>query len=194
MSREDWELASWIATTVGFALSILGFLVVIWQLRSQNRQSQLEFLNQLYAQLDTHEARLAREYIYNAPRDQLRLSVLHTPDFENERKLVEETLATLERIAYPIAHNQVSSEDAFNLYGGVLLSVAYRLWPYVEDQRALRKNKGLRKRLSYRRYLEAVIRKWVPKYAKASGLAKPGRNLPTHELLSSLFLTDSAAV
>ena len=193
MTREDWELTSWIATTLGFVLAVLGLLAVIFQLQSQNRQSKFGFLNQLYAQLDTHEARLAREYIYSAPLDQLRFDVLHSPDFKNERKLVEETLATLERVAYPIAFNQVPSEDAFNLYGGVLLSVAFRLWPYIEDQRHMRREKGLRKRLSYRRYLEVVIRLWAPKYAKEAGLEKPGCKLSTQDMLNSLFSANVAA-
>ena len=194
ISREDWELASWVATTVGFALAVLGLLAVIIQLQIQGRQSRLEFLNRLYAQLDTHDARLAREYIYHAPTEHLRLEVLHTPDFERERRLVEETLATLERAAYPIALKQVSSKDAFNLYGGVLLSVAHRLWPYVEDQRAMRRESGLRKRLGYRRYLETVVRAWAPRYAKSAGLPKPRGELSTGQLLALLFSSLESAV
>lgn len=187
MSRDDWELASWIATTIGFVLAIAGLAAVVIQLSLQRREAQLDFLDQLYAELDTHEARLAREYIYKAPPDQLRVHVLHTEEHERERRLVEDTLATFERLAYRIAQHRRPSRDAFNLYGGVLLSVANKLWPYIEDQRAMRKMSKQRHRLTYRRYFEAVVREWVPRYASAAGVEVPGRKLSTREMLRQLF-------
>lgn len=187
MSRVDWELLSWISTTIGVFLATLGVFAVAVQLYLQRKQSRLEFLDRLYAQLDTHEARLARRYIYLASPDELRLKVLHSPGFEDQRRLVEETLATFERLTYPIVQRQVPSEDAFNLYGGVLLSVAYQLWPYVEDQRDLRRASGRRHRLGYRRYLETVIHEWAPKYAEAASLPPPPKGLSTNDLLHHLF-------
>jgi hypothetical protein len=187
MSREAWELASWVATTVGFVLAVAGLLAVVIQLSLQRRETQLDFLNQLYAELDTHEARLAREYIYRAPSQHLRVEVLHTDEYELERRLVEDTLATFERLAYRIAQHRRPSRDAFNLYGGVLLSVANRLWPYIEDQREMRKTSRQRHRLTYRRYFEAVVREWIPRYANAAGVRVPSRKLSTREMLRQLF-------
>lgn len=93
----------------------------------------------------------------------------------------------LERLAYPICKQQVPPDDAFELYGGVLLSLAHQLWPYVEDQREMRRKGGLRLRLSYRRFLEAVAREWAPKYAEAGGLPDLDVSKTTAELLRDLF-------
>ena len=119
MSREDWELASWMATTIASVLAVVGLFVVAVQLHWQRRESRLEFLNHLYTEFDTHEARLAREYIYTTPTSLLRLETLHSKDRSEDRRKVEETLAMLERVAYPIVMRQLRSKDAFNLYGGV---------------------------------------------------------------------------
>lgn len=187
MSRENWELASWISTTVASALAVVGIAVVAVQLYWQRRQTRLEFLDRLYGEFDTHEARLARQFIYEAPADKLRMKTLHSEEQKENRQKVEDTLAMLERIAYPIVQEQVPSEDAFNLYGGVLLSLAHRLWPYIEDQREFRRKGGLRHRLGYRKYLESVVKLWAPKYAATAGLPLPDTNSSTGDLLKALF-------
>jgi hypothetical protein len=183
----DWERLSWISTTVGFLITALGLIAVVIQLSFQGRQTRLEFLNRLYGELDTHEARDVRASIYRASPEELMLDVLHAPGNEEKRRSVEDTLATFERLAYPIVHKQVPSQDAFNLYGGVLLSIAHQLWPYVEQQREMRKKSGLRHRLGYRRFLEAAIHDFAPKYVRAAGLPPLPRGLPTKELLRRLF-------
>lgn len=94
---QQWELVSYIATTVGAALTVLGLVVVIIQLQRQQMQSRLDALDALYSQLDTHEARLARDRIYNADAYNLRYKYLHetpTADTGSLRQDVEETLAT----------------------------------------------------------------------------------------------------
>jgi hypothetical protein len=187
MCRNEWELASWIATTIGFIFTIIGLIVVIIQLQMQRRQSRLDALSSLYKEFDTKEARFAREYIYNAPSEHLRLEKLHSTGFKEQRKLVEETLAMLERMAYPIVQKQIPSDDAFNLYGGVLLSITKKLWPYVEDQRKLRAQSIETHRLLYRRYLEEIVHEWASVYAQAVGLPEPARRLPTKDLFNHLF-------
>lgn len=184
---EAWELASWIATTFGFVVTIVGLPVVVIQLLLQRKQSRLDALSALYAQLDTHAARLAREFIYTAPQERLRLAHLHSESGKADREIVEETLATLERLAYPVTTGQLSSDDAFNLYGGVLLSVTYRLWPYIEEQRELRRNSAVANKLLYRRYLEAAVREWVPKYAAAANITKPSMDVNTEEMLRQVL-------
>jgi hypothetical protein len=187
MSRETWELASWIATTFGFVITIVGVPVVVIQLALQRKQSRLDVLSALYAQLDTHAARLAREFVYHAPPEHLRLKYLHSESGKASREVVEETLATLERMAYPISTGQLPSDDAFNLYGGVLLSITYRLWPYIEDQRELRRQSPAAHKLVYRRYLESVVRKWVPKYAAVANIPVPSEYLGTKEMLRKVI-------
>lgn len=187
MNREAWELASWIATTVGLVVTMVGLPVVVIQLILQRKQTRLDALSALYAQLDTHTARLARAFIYNAPPERLRLAHLHSEGGKAEREIVEETLATLERMAYPITTRQLPSDDAFNLYGGALLSIAYRLWPYIEEQRELRRQSTLAHKLVYRRYLEAVVREWVPKYAVAAKVPIPSTDINTEELLRQVL-------
>jgi hypothetical protein len=187
MCREQWELASWIATTIGFLFTIIGLIVVIIQMQRQRRQSRLDALSSLYLQFDTQEARFAREYIYNAPLEHLRLEKLHSAEFKDQRKLVEETLAMLERMAYPIVQRQLPSNDAFNLYGGVLLSITRRLWPYIQDQRNLRSQSRATHQLVYRRYLEEAVHKWANVYTKAIGLPRPKRDLSTNDLLVQIF-------
>ena len=183
----DWERLSWISTTIGFVITALGLIAVVIQLSFQGRQTRLEFLNRLYGELDTDEARAARATIYRTPPEELQLAVLHASGNEEKRRVVEGTLATFERLAYPIVQKQVPAQDAFNLYGGVLLSIARQLWPYVEQQREMRKQGGLRHRLGYRRFLEAVIHDFAPKYVKAAGLPPLPPGLPTKELLRRLF-------
>lgn len=129
MCREDWELASWVATALASVLGAIGFAVLIWQLNLQRKQSRLEFLNRLYDEFDSAGARSARGYVYSAPASQLRLDYLHEKGREAERAMVEDTLAMLERTSYRIVENHVPSDDAFKVYAGVLLSLAHRLWP-----------------------------------------------------------------
>jgi hypothetical protein len=187
MCCEFWELGSWIATVIASALGVLGLAFVIWQLYLQRQQSRLEFLNRLYAEFDTPEARSARRHIYSQPPAMLRLEYLHAEGKEAERQMVEDTLAMLERAAYPIINHHVPSKDAFNVYAGVLLSLAHQLWPYVEEQRTLRRQSGLRHRLGYRKFLEAVVREWAPKYAREANLELSDASLSTSALLDALF-------
>ncbi len=188
MNCEPWEVASWVATTFGFVITIVGLPIVVVQLILQRRQARLDALSALYAQFDTHAARLAREFIYNATQDRLRFAHLHSESGKADREIVEETLATLERMAYPITSGQLPSKDAFNLYGGVLLSVTFRLWPYIMEQRELRQKSAVAHKLQYRRYLEAVVRKWVPKYAAAAKIPTPSMNISTEEMLRRVLV------
>lgn len=187
MYQVDWEKTSYIATSFGFLLTVIGVGIVIVQTQLQRKQSRVASLAALYGELDTHESRLAREFIYKAEPESLTMEYLHHSTAMPERKQVEDTLAMLERMAYPIVQGQLPSDDAFNLYGGVLLSISYRLWPYVLDQRSLRKRGGSSHRLLYRRYLEAAIRLWAPRYANEAGLPQPDMNTSTEDILASLF-------
>ncbi len=187
MPCQYWEFASWIATTIGAALTVLGLGVVIRQLYLQQLQARLTALDALFAEMDTREARLAREHIYNADLAMLRLQFLHQAANVELRKDVENTLATFERMAYKITTNQVPSNDAFNLYGGVLLSIANRVWSYVEEQREMRSRNPLVHRLIYRRYLESVVRQWIPRYCKAQGIKSPSHQLSTKQMLQCAF-------
>lgn len=189
MTREHWELASWIATTIGSILTVIGFAIVIVQLRLQSKQARLTALDALFSEIDTHQARLAREFIYNAGRDMLRLAYLHKEANADQRKFVEDTLATLERLAYKILTDQVPSEDAFNLYGGVVLSIAAKTRLYIEDQREMRKNSSVAHRLIYRRYLENLIRKWIPRYCSELNIKPPSQSLGTWAMLEQVFPT-----
>ena len=194
MSRETWELISWIATTVASVVAVVGVIVVIvqlrWQaaqLRGQAQQSRLEFLTRLYGEFDTAEARLERAWIYGAPQEHLIMEFLHAKGHEKERAMVENTLAMLDRVSYPIISSQVPSDDAFSLWGGVFLSVAYKLWPYVEEQRDMRRKSGLRHRVGYRASLEKVVLMWAPKYAAEGQRRMPSGKLSVREVLSALF-------
>lgn len=187
MAYHPWEIASWIATTLGVILTVPGLFVVIFQLHLQQKQTRLAALDVFFSELDTHEARLARERIYNAGPDMLRLQYLHMEANVDLRKDVENTMATFERMAYKIISNQVPSKDAFNLYGGVLLSITNRIWPYIEDQREMRKGNPLSHQLIYRRYLEAVVRKWIPDYCRARNIKSPSGRLKTREMLQHIF-------
>jgi len=191
MNCEAWELAAWVTTTLGFIVTIFGLPIIVFQLIQQRRQTRLDALNALYAQFDTHEARLAREFIYTTSSDRLKFSHLHSENGKADRKIVEETLATLERMAYPITTKQLPSEDAFNLYGGVLLWIAFKLWPYIMEQREIRENRTIAHKLQYRRYLEAVVREWVPKYAAAVKIPLPPIHLGTEEMLRQVLSAES---
>lgn len=187
MTKENWELASWIATTFGFLFTILGLVVVIIQLFLQRRQNRLETLDKLYSTLDTPQARLYRKYIYDAKLEELSMSFLDSDTKKENHKQVEETIASLERFAYRIKTKQVPSLDAFNLYGGVLLSIAYKVMPYINEQREMRaKSKGSHK-LQYRRYFEALVREWCVRYAKAINIKPPSRKLSTQNMLEYIF-------
>lgn len=184
MTRESWELASWIATTIGSALTVIGLIVVIVQLWLQRKQARLAALDVLFSEIDTHQARLARDYIYKVDSDKLRYTYLHDePANADQRKNVEDTLATLERLAYKILTNQVPSEDAFNLYGGVILSIAAKTWPYIKDQREMRKGNPTAHRLEYRRYFENLVKKWIPKYCSELNIKLPPQDLKDTEVL-----------
>ncbi len=183
----DWNLAAEISQVVSAPITALGLLGIAVELVLNRRQTRLQALDLLYSQLDTHEARLAREFIYQAQPQQLTFTYLHEPSHAEARKQVEETIATLERFAYRITTHQIPHQDAFNLYGGVLLAVALRLWPYVEEQRAMRQRNSASHKLEYRRYLEVVARDWVRRYARATGQRPPSRNLKTLDQLRAIF-------
>lgn len=151
MTIHPWELASWIATTVGAGVASVGLIIVIVQLYLLGKQARLEALDAFYSDLDTYEARLAREHIYKASPDMLRLSYLHDDANTELRKDVENTVAALERMAYRVLTRQLPYKDAFAYYGGVMITVANSVWPYIEDQRTERKENALIHRRVYRR-------------------------------------------
>ena len=183
----DWELASWIATTLGAVFAVLGLLVVILQLHQQRTRHRLDFLFRLHSEFDTHEGRIAREYIYNAPASELRWEFLHVKDHEAERRLVEGTVAMLDRIAYQIVTKQVPDRDAYDLYSGVVLRLAYLLWPYIEDHRSQRQGSRLRHRGSHRRHLERLVLQWAPRFARQSQASSAAPNASTRDVLKQLF-------
>ncbi len=187
MCPVNWQLASSIATTFGFLFAVIGLVIVIIQLILQRRQNRLAALDALYSTLDTHEARLDREFIYHASPEHLKLQYLHENSQSANRKRVEETIASLERVAYRIKTKQIPSEDTFNLYGGVILSVAYKVWPYIQDQRQMRAKSPGTHKLQYRRYFEAVVREWARKYAKAIGTDPPSKSASTPSILEAIF-------
>ena len=143
------------------------------------------------SELDTHEARMARKRIIEASDDELRLTHLNSVRGDQLRRDVDDTLATLEHMAYKINTKQIPEPDAFNYYGGVLLAMANRLWPYVEDHRAARLQNPRSHKLIYRRYLEERVVKWIPRYCKEGSVNKqpPPTQLSTREKLAYIFET-----
>jgi hypothetical protein len=187
MGSEEWGLAADIATAIASVLAVGGLAAVIYQLSAQRREARLTALDKLFDDLDSSQARQDREFILNAPGELLTMAHLHHPKHESERQRVENSLASLERLAYKIHTGQVPKEDAFSIYGGVLLSIACRLWPYVVAQRNLRQQNPYAHRLVYRRYLERVARDWIPQYCDLAGLRRPPESLNTGEMLSFIF-------
>ena len=181
----DWNGFALIASAVSSILTPIGLVVVIIQLRHEARQRRLAALEAIYSDLDTQEARLARDWIYRAPVEALRWSSLR----ENlpERERVEGTLAAFERLAYKILTKQVPAGDAYNLYGGVLLGISARLWLCIQDQRNIRAQNPFAHRFQYRRYLEHVIREWVPQYCRDASIPTPPKQSSTDQLLASVF-------
>lgn len=190
MTCEFWQLSSWIATTLGSIIAVVALICVAVQIWLQRREKRLAALDAMYAELDTDKARVDRGVIYNAEHEDLRMPGLMNDGEEAKRKIVEDTLASLERVAYRVATKQIPSDDAFNLYGGVMLSVAYKLWPFIEDQRDMRRNTSGIHKLEYRRYFESVVRKWIPRYAKALGKCQPSSKLSTIQMLKAVFETE----
>lgn len=183
-----WTTGSgeWILDAATLLVTFVGFLVVVVQLRVDARERRLARLEALYAEFDTAPAREDRAFIYGASPATLRLDYLR--EHPAERRRVDNTLAMLERVAYPIARGERSAEqDAFNLYGGVLLAMTRLLWRYVEDEREMRKNNERAQKLLYRRYLEQVARRWARRYARALNQPSPSRALATKPLLDTLF-------
>jgi len=190
MTGEFWQLSSWVATTFGSIIAVVALICLAVQIWLQRRERRLAALDAMYAELDTHEARVARGVIYNARQEGLRLSPLMKDGEEAKRRIVEDTLASLERVAYRVVTKQIPSDDAFDLYGPVMLSVAYKLWPFIEDQRDMRrKTLGVHK-LPYRRYLESVVRKWIPQYAKALRKCRASDRVSTSQMLNAVFEID----
>lgn len=101
-------------------------------------EDRVRLLDSLYAEFDTARARRAREAIYNTPRENLRIAYLHLPEHKKERDLVDSTIASLERLSYRVLKLDVESEDAFQLWGGVMLQVCHKVWPYILEQREQR--------------------------------------------------------
>ena len=181
--REILEMAAFVATTVGLPIAAAGVVVLVWQTRAQQRQVRREALAKLHAELDTHKSRLARRFIYNAGANHLRLETMSDEDTQT----VEDTLATLERMVYPIVMGYLPDDDAFNLYGGVVLAISKRLWPYIEDQREMRARSPASHRLLYRRYLEQAVRTWSKRYARELGVALPPESASTRILLTTIL-------
>ena len=152
-------------------------------------EDRVRLLDSLYAEFDTARARRAREAIYNTPRENLRIAYLHLPEHKKERDLVDSTIASLERLSYRVLKLDVESEDAFQLWGGVMLQVCHKVWPYILEQREQRAASPGAHKLLYRRYLEEVVRKWIPRYGKEIGRKPPPDNLSTMEMLDNQFVT-----
>jgi hypothetical protein len=66
--------------------------------------------------------------VYAEP-EELEWSGLQDEGREDDRSYVEETLATVDRTARPILKKQVPGQDAYELYGGTVMRMSYRLWP-----------------------------------------------------------------
>jgi hypothetical protein len=187
MTAFGWEEASWIATAIGLPLAAIGLAFSAYVLRKQAQASRRDALAALYAELDTPEARIARNAIYDARPETLTYDYLHDKENEEDRRRVEEMLAALERMAYPIARKQLPPNDAFALYGGVLLRLTRSLWPYIEARRKRAKPPDP----GYRRFLEQVARDWAVRYKQspAGSEMREGRPVgdpPTAEVLGSL--------
>jgi hypothetical protein len=187
---EFWELASFVATTIGLPIAAIGLFYIAWQTHIQKMQARRDVLLALYVEFDTHDARLARSFIYNAPQDALRLDSLKRNP--SHLKIVDDTLAGLERMVYPIVKGYLPNNDAFDLYGGVLLAISKRLWPYIDDQRTMREASSVSHSLVYRRFLDDAIRMWAPTYARAINL-KPLKlkGVSTGTILEQLFPEDA---
>jgi thiaminase len=181
--RDALEITAFIATTIGLPVGGVSVGILVWQTRVQQRQTRREALAKLYAEQDTHEARLARQQIYNSGPERLRLRTITA----EEKQVVDETLATLERMVYPVFRGYLSEEDAFNLYGGVVLSVSKCLWPYIEDQREMRARASASHKLLYRRYLEEAVRAWAKRYAQDMRISMPPESASTRTLLNAIF-------
>lgn len=180
-----WEVLSWAATALVFPLTLLAILLVLRQMHMDATSRRLAALDALYSELDTHEARLARQFIYDSSNEQLRWCYLHSPGHEEARKRVEDTIASLERVAYRIITKQIPSEDAFQLYGGVMLSVANKVWAYIEDQRRERAHSTVTHHLVYRRFFESVVRSWARRYARQMEKSPKGTQAMLQEVFSS---------
>lgn len=150
-------------------------------------KDRVKLLSSLYAEFDTATARRAREAIYQASPSELCVKFLHDPNNKEKREQVESTIASLDRLGYYILNLGVESEDAFQLWSGVVFQVCYRVWPYIEEQRKERANRGFAHHLFYRRYLEEVVRKWAPRYAKEIRRNKQVDMPSTEEMLKSIF-------
>lgn len=170
----DWQIVSETVT-------IVGLVAVIWQLWKQRQRQRLEFLSRLYAELDTPESRLARKAIYDAGSYKLQPEELRAD--EKLRRQVDDTVAMLDRVAYPILTKQVPPRDAYELYSGVMLRVSFLLWPYIEGQKREREESPLVHGGSYRRYLEKLVRQWAPDFAAKNHRTLRSPDGSTYELL-----------
>jgi hypothetical protein len=110
-------------------------------------QSQLDerskLLDSLYDRLDTPEARRARETLYILSDEELTLAHLRDRSNERKRRDVENSIASFERLAYQIQTLGLESDDAFELWGGVILQVANKAWPYVLELRERSERRAL---------------------------------------------------
>jgi hypothetical protein len=160
------------------------------QARAEGRTRLLKYI---YAEFDTEEARQARKAIYDAKPEQLRKDYLHNSQNTKERERVESTIASLERLAYRILNLGVEGEDAFQYCGGVLLQVTHKVWPYILEQRKLREEDPDTHKMLYRRFLEELVRKWVPKYAKEIRREPLSYSPSTEAMLNAIFSPDSSS-
>jgi hypothetical protein len=181
-AKEIWEITSFIATTIGLPVAAASVGILVWQSRMQLRQARREELLKLYGEQDTHTARLARSLIYNATPERFR-----EPLTDEDRKIAEETLASLERMVYPIVMGLLPEDDAYNLYGGTVLSVSKCLWPYVEEQREMREKSPVSHKLVYRRFLEQAVRMFAGRYAREHGLTLPAEPAEVPALLNAIL-------
>jgi hypothetical protein len=184
-----WTDAAAMATVIGTVFGVVGLGAIYWQLRSQVNQTRLETFEAFVRDLDTHEARTARKRILEASEDQLRLEHLNSESAAELRKDVDNTLATLERKAYKIWTKQVPERDAYNYYGGVLLAMANKLWPYIEDHRAMRSANPMSHKLIYRRYFQYVAEMWLPRYCNELVVAvdPPPKGMKIQDKLHLIF-------
>ncbi len=145
----------------------------------------------LYAEFDTARARRERQAIYYAPPENLCMAYLHMPEHKKERAVVESTIASLDRVCYGVLKLDVGGEDAYQMWCGMMLQVSHKLWPYILEQRELRRKDPGTHKVIYRRYLEEIVRQWIPRYAKEAGLEPPSHSLCTKQMLDAIFPSDS---
>lgn len=130
-----WAILASLSTIISAGVIIYAAIVAVGQLREMTRARQLEATREIFAHLETPEARELRKFVYELTGKPEDLS-------EYYQGKVLSVIATLDNVGFLVNLGLMPKDTMLPFYYDIFLKCWKKLKPYVEYQRDKR---GLKK-------------------------------------------------